>query len=102
MIRQNDSDNLTSTYARLKGIIEELAIGDLFKVMVNPRQIVYRETGQKIMFKGFNNPTGITSVAVEHGVLSDAYMEEMYEMSDYDAFRKLDGSLRGELPPGVL
>lgn len=101
MIRQNDSDNLTSTYARLKGIIEELAIGDLFKVMVNPRQIVYRETGQKIMFKGFNNPTGITSVAVEHGVLSDAYMEEMYEMSDYDAFRKLDGSLRGELPPGV-
>lgn len=101
MVRKNDSDNMTSTYARLKSVIEELQLGDLFKVMVNPRQIVYRETGQKIMFKGFNNPTGITSVAVDHGELTDAYLEESYEMNSYDDFRKFDGSFRGRLPKGL-
>lgn len=101
MVRKNDSDNLTSTYSRLSWVIEELQLGDLFKIMVNPRQIVYRETGQKIMFKGFNNPTGLTSLSVERGMLTDAYLEEMYEMSDYEAFRKFDGSFRGETPEGV-
>ena len=49
MIRQNDSDNLTSTYARLKGIVEELAIGDLFKVMV---KVVEGKTERLQAFEG--------------------------------------------------
>lgn len=102
MARRNDTDNRQSTRANLWGVItERMGLGDEFKLMTNPNQIVYRRTGQKIVFRGFNNATGITSTKFEKGELTDVYFEEASEIDDYDAFRKLDGSLRGNLPKGV-
>ena len=96
MVRQNDSDNAQSTYANLLNILESLGLnGTYFKCSVNPRQIVYKLTGQKIVFRGLNNPTGLTSIKFETGYLTDIYFEEGSEIKSYDSFRKVDGSLRG-------
>lgn len=95
MIRQNDSDNAQSTYANLINIISAWGINNLFQCKTNPREIVYKRTGQKIIFRGFNNPTGLTSVKFEHGYLTDFYFEEASEIRSYEDFRKADGSLRG-------
>lgn len=94
MIRQNDIDHRTSTFPNLLSCIEDLGLSDKFKTTTQPLEITYKPTGQKIVFKGMNNPTSITSTKFAHGVLSDIYLEELYEIQNYSDFLQLDGSLR--------
>lgn len=102
VVRKNDSDNRQTTIANLWNVITDImGLGDYWKRMTNPRQIVYRKTGQAIVFKGFNNPTGIAGTKFDHGLLTDIVIDEASEITDYDEFRKLDGSLRGEMPDGL-
>jgi PBSX family phage terminase large subunit len=72
-----------------------------FKCYTSPHQIVFTPTGQKIVFRGFNNPTSLASIKFEAGMLTDVYIEEASEIPTYEDFRVLDGSLRGIMPPGV-
>jgi phage terminase large subunit len=68
----------------------------------NPLEIEYIPTGQKIVFRGLNNPTSLNSLTFAHGFLTDVYIEEAFELDSYADFRKLDGSLRGKLPKGYF
>ena len=61
----------------------------------NPLEIEYVATGQKIIFRGLNSPTGLTSLTFSHGFLTDVYIEEAFELDSFEDFRKLDGTLRG-------
>ncbi len=94
MCRQNDVDNKNSTYANLVSCIEDLGLTKQFQFRTQPLEIEYKATHQKIIFKGLNNPTSITSTKFPHGELTDIYVEEAYECTNYDDFLKLDGSLR--------
>lgn len=96
MCRQDDTNNSTSTYANLKSLIEKLGFNELFKCKVSPYEIIYRPTGQKILFKGCNNPTAIASTKFPKGELTDIYFEEASELESYDTFRKIDGSVRSQ------
>lgn len=103
MLRQNDVDNAQSTYANLVAIIGRLGLTG-FRCYTSPHMIVYQPTGQKIVFRGFNNATSLASIKFEKGLLTDIYIEEASEIASEDDFRVLDGSLRagaGELPPGI-
>ena len=64
--------------------------------------ITYKATGQVILFKGFDNPEKLTSIEVEFGYLTDVYVEEAFEINDYEAWRIFDGSIRGKLPDGLF
>lgn len=98
-VRKNDSDNSTSTYQNLQWCISKMGIGKYFWFRSQPNRIIYIPTGQVMYFKGFNNPTGLTSTAVATGYLTDIYVEEAFEISSEDEFRMLDGSLRA--PDGI-
>jgi len=98
VIRQNDVDNTGSTISKLKKIVSIMGLEKEIEFHVNPREMVYKRTGQRVRFKGFNNPTGLTSMDFPVGYLTDVYFEEASEISNYDDFRALDGSLRGDLP----
>ena len=102
MLRQNDTDNRQSTYEELIKCIIDLGMENAFDWTVNPLTITYIKTGQKIIFRGMNNPTGLNSVTFSHGFLTDIYIEEAFEIKSYADFRKLDGSLRGKLPKGLF
>lgn len=101
ILRQNDRDNRQSTFANIVKWLDTMGIMSEFKITTNVMEIVYKPTGQKIIFRGMNNPTGLTSTTVSKGVLSKIYIEEAFEIKEYDDFRKIDGSLRGNPPPGV-
>ena len=101
VIRQVDKDNRQSTYANILKWMEKMGVAQLFKVRETTMEIIYKKTGQKIFFRGLNNPTSLTSVTTTQGILSKVYIEEAYEIKNYDDFRKLDGSIRGIVPPGV-
>jgi phage terminase large subunit len=101
MVRQNDTDNAQSTYANLVRVIGTLGLEDKFRFYTSPHMIVYRKTGQRIVFRGFNNPQSITSIKFEKGELTDIYIEEASQITDREGFRQMDGSLRGIMPEGV-
>ena len=94
MIRQNDIDHRLSTHPNLISCIRDLGLEKQFKTTTQPLEITYKPTGQKIVFKGMNNPTSITSTKFAVGYLTDIYLEEMYEIQNFSDFLQLDGSLR--------
>ena len=98
MVRQNDSDNADSTYASLVSWIHRLSLDNIFRCYTTPLKIVRRQTGQVILFRGFNNPESLTSIKTQVGSLTDIYIEEASQLTDYESFRVLDGSLRDPDP----
>lgn len=94
VIRQNDTDNGTSTFPNLIQLIDRLGLTRFFKFRSAPREIIYVPTGQEILFKGFNNPTSQTSLKPRKGVFTDVYFEEGSELKNFEDFRKVDGSIR--------
>lgn len=68
-----------------------------FKVKTSPFQITYKETGQQINFSGCDRGTSNNSNQVPFGEITDYYFEEAFELQDYQTFRQIDGSLRGQI-----
>ena len=99
--RQNDSDNRQSTFENVCGCIVDLGLEDAFKISKNPLVIEYKPTGQQIIFRGLNNPTSLNGITFAKGYFTDAYIDEAFEVPSFEDFRKIDGSLRGKLPPGL-
>lgn len=69
VIRQTAATLKDSCYAQLKWAINRLGVEKFWKSTVNPLQITYIPTGQKILFRGCDDSLKITSIAVEKGHL---------------------------------
>lgn len=102
VVRRYFNTHRDSTYAQLKWAINRLGVGHLWKATINPMEIVYKPTGQKIMFRGFDDAQSITSITVDIGYLCWAWIEEAFQITDESEFNKFDMSIRGELPPGYF
>lgn len=102
ILRQNDSDNRQSTFENICGCIIDIGMENVFKISKNPLSIEYLPTGQQILFRGLNNPTGLNGITFAHGYWTDAYLEEAFEVGSFEDFRKLDGSIRGRLPDDLF
>ena len=99
VVRQTAATLKDSCYAQLKWAINRLGVEAYWKATVNPIQMTYIHTGQKIILRGCDDALKITSIAVEKGHLCWAWLEEAFECSEVD-FNKIDESLRGQLPEG--
>ena len=100
IVRRTFATLRDSCYSDLKWATERLGVAHLWKFSVSPLEVTYLPTGQKILFRGMDNALKITSISVPHGVLCFVWIEEAYEVTDEDAFNKLDMSIRGEVPEG--
>jgi len=87
-----------SCFAELKWAIRRLGMTDEWHAKESPLEIENRRTGQRIYFRGLDDPLKITSITVEHGVLCWLWVEEAFELPDEAAFDTLDESIRGEMP----
>ena len=87
-----------STFAQLKTAMKRLKVLHLWKCTTSPMEMTYLPTGQKIIFRGLDDPLKITSVTVEIGYLCWAWFEEMYQVENEDDFNKVDMSIRGAIP----
>lgn len=101
MLRQNDVDNYQTTFAQVCKGIDDLGLNDRFEIRKSPYEIVYRLTGQKIIFRGLNNPTALNGITFTVGQFTDTYIDEAYEVKDVEAFEKLDGTMRGILQSNI-
>lgn len=100
VVRKTGNTNKDSTFALLKWAANRLGVSHLWQFKENPLEAIYRPTGQKILFRGFDDPLKLTSITVSIGVLCWVWIEEAFEIDDEEEFRTLDESIRGEVPEG--
>lgn len=87
-----------SVFAQLKWACNKLNVYDKWEFKESPIEMTYKPTGQKILFRGLDDPLKITSITLEKGFLCWLWVEEAYEITSEDDFDTLDESIRGLVP----
>lgn len=87
-----------SCFTELKWAANRLGVSHLWVFKESPLEATYLPTGQKVFFRGLDDPLKVTSITVEYGTLCWGWIEEAYEITSESAFDTLDESIRGELP----
>ncbi len=88
-----------SCFTELKWAINRLGVQNHWEIKESPLEMTYKPTGQKIYFRGLDDPLKVTSITVEHGYLCWMWIEEAYEIGNENDFNMLDESIRGAIPP---
>ena len=65
-----------SVYAQYVWAIGELGMAAYWDAKVSPMELIYRPTGQKIMFRGADDPMKIKSIKVPFGYIAITHFEE--------------------------
>ena len=87
-----------SCFAELKWAINRLQAEKWWEARETGLELTYLPTGQKIYFRGMDNPQKIASITVDTGFLCWGWVEEAYEIGREEDFNMLDESIRGALP----
>lgn len=90
-----------SCFVQLQWAMRRLGVEEWFECKLSPLEIIYRPTGQKILFRGLDDPLKVTSIAVDVGVLCFVWIEEAYEILKETDFDIIDESIRGKAPDGL-
>lgn len=101
-IRKTERTLKDSCYSDCKWAIHRLGLDRWFTCRLSPLEIEYRPTGQRILFRGCDDPLKLTSISVPNGVLCWAVFEEAYEITKESDFDMIDESIRGEVPAGYF
>lgn len=91
-----------SCFTELKWAINRLGVSRWWEIKKSPLEMTYKPTGQKIYFRGLDDPLKVTSITVETGCLCWGWIEEAYEIMNEADFDMLDESIRGEVPEGLF
>jgi len=91
-----------SCYTELRWAAKRLKVEHLWKFTTSPLEAEYIPTGQKIYFRGLDDPLKVTSITANTGCLCWAWLEEAYEVMKEADFDMLDESIRGEVPEGLF
>ena len=90
-----------SCWTDLKWATRRLEVESLWSFKESPLEATYLPTGQKILFRGLDDPLKVTSITVDYGYLCWAWLEEAFEVNSEADFDTLDESICGELPPNL-
>jgi len=101
VVRKTFNTHKDSTFAQLKWAAKRLGVYNKWRFTLSPLECTYVATGQKILFRGFDDPLKLTSITVDTGELCWVWLEEIYEIEDEVDFDTLDESIRGEMPTGL-
>ena len=86
-----------SAYTDLRWAIRQLHVEQYWEYKESPLELMYKPTGQKILFRGLDEPMKLTSITVDVGYLCWAWIEEAYEIAKESDFDTLDESIRGQV-----
>lgn len=91
-----------SCFTELKWAINRLGVQNYWDIKENPLEMTYKPTGQKIYFRGLDDPLKVTSITVEVGSLCWCWIEEAYEITSESDFDMIDESIRGIVDDGLF
>lgn len=82
-----------SVYQQMLWAIEALGLSDEFHATVSPMEITRKSTGQKIYFRGADDPGKIKSIKVPFGYIGVLWFEELDQFVGPEAVRKIEQSV---------
>jgi len=91
--RQVASTLRDSVYTQLQWAIGELGLSDEFKCITNPMEIEYLPTGQKIYFRGADDPGKIKSIKPIFGYIGLLWFSELDQFHGQESIRKIEQSV---------
>ena len=85
-----------SVYAQYIWAIGELGVAAYWEAKVSPMELIYKPTGQKIMFRGADDPMKIKSIKVPFGYIAITHFEEKDQFAGRAEIRTiLQSTMRG-------
>lgn len=85
-----------SVYANILWAIDVLGVGEFFDCKKSPLEVVYKPTGQVILFSGLDDPEKLKGIKVTSGYFKFLWFEELTNFNGYDEVRNVMQSvLRG-------
>ena len=85
-----------SVYAQYIWAIGELGAAQYWEAKVSPMELIYKPTGQKIMFRGADDPMKIKSIKVPFGYIAVTHFEEKDQFAGRAEIRNvLQSTMRG-------
>ena len=82
-----------SVFEQLLWAIDALEVSHLWKVTLSPLRLTYKPTGQKIVFRGCDDPNKSNSIKVRKGYFKYIWYEERAEFPGDEDERKINQSL---------
>ena len=102
VVRKVERTLRDSAFSDLKWAIHRLGVDAFWTCTTSPLEITYNPTGQKILFRGMDDPLKLASISVPYGVMNFLWIEEAYEITSEADFDMLDESIRGQMPEGYF
>ena len=92
-----------SVYEQLKEGADILGVSHYFEFKASPLQIIYKPRGNKIVFRGADDPNKIKSLKIAKYPVAILWIEELAEFKTEDEVTTIEQSvLRAELPEGMF
>lgn len=93
VMRQVGDTMRSSVYQQMLWAISALGLDDEFDCTVSPLEITRIKTGQKIYFRGADDPGKIKSIKVPFGYIGIVWFEELDQFSGEEAVRRIEQSV---------
>ena len=82
-----------SVYEQLQWAIETLGVGQYWHYSISPLSLTYIPTGQKILFRGADNPKKLKSFTFRKGYCKYFWYEEVDEFNGMEEIRMINQTL---------
>ena len=97
MIYRKVADSLReSVYAQMRWAAQRLDVDEYFTYRLSPLEMIYRPTGQRVLFRGADDPEKSKGVKLEKGYFAALWFEEASAFAGMAELRTIQASiLRG-------
>lgn len=92
-LRQVANTLRDSVFAQFLWAIDKLGLNDKFKCSYSPLEITYLPTGQKIFFRGADDPVKLKGIKVTKGYIGILWYEELDQFRGPEAVRTIQQSV---------
>lgn len=97
VFRRYQNELRDTVFGQFEWTAAKMGMTHLFKFQVSPMQIIYAQTGQKIVFKAADNPRKMKSINLGKGYIKYAWFEEVDQFTGMEEIRNIIQSVfRGE------
>ena len=85
-----------SVFSQYIWAIDKLGMAELWRSQVSPMELIYKPTGQKIMFRGTDDPMKLKSIKAPTGYIAITHFEEKDQFAGRKEIRTiLQSTMRG-------
>ncbi len=82
-----------SVFEQMVWAIDQLGAMEEWQIKLSPLRLIYKKTGQQVLFKGADKPKKLKSTKVSKGWIKYIWYEEVDEFESYDKIRNINQSI---------